>query len=563
MQDSIWIITPPSQQAEVLSAELSLPLAISNVLLNRRISDPETASKFLFASLDDLHDPYHMRDMKKAVKRIKEAISKREKILIFGDYDVDGILSIVILTKALETLGADVSYFIPDRLENGYGIKEKYIAIAEERQAKLVMSVDCGIKANAFVSRASQEGIDVVITDHHQPGSELPPALAILNPALPDSSYPDKKLAGVGVVFKLIQALFNGSQRPIQLSPYLKMVSIATIADVAELRGENRLLVKFGLKSLAETSNVGLSSLLEICRLKGKKISVGDVGFRLGPRINAAGRMGEADLAVELFFLESFQRAGELAHYLDNLNSKRQRIEENIYNQALNRVKKHQLDKRYKFLVMGCEEWHRGIIGIVASKLKDKFHRPVLLFAYKDSQAYGSGRSIKEFPLINCLDKYKDLFVSYGGHTLAVGCELERENVLAFKEAVNSYAESRLTSEDLKRKIYIDAELSFSEINSSFLDKYWLLAPFGIGNPRPVFLTRGAEIVAQPQKIQGKHSKLWLKQDSRIFEALGWGREDWAETLHRGEKIDLVYSLQLSRYLGEDKLSLSVEDIKF
>jgi len=486
-----------------------------------------------------------------------------EKILIFGDYDVDGILSIVILTKALETLGADVSYFIPDRLENGYGIKEKYIAIAEERQAKLVMSVDCGIKANAFVSRASQEGIDVVITDHHQPGSELPPALAILNPALPDSSYPDKKLAGVGVVFKLIQALFNGSQRPIQLSPYLKMVSIATIADVAELRGENRLLVKFGLKSLAETSNVGLSSLLEICRLNGKKISVGDVGFRLGPRINAAGRMGEADLAVELFFSESFQRAGELAHYLDNLNSKRQRIEENIYNQALNRVKKRQLDKRYKFLVMGCEEWHRGIIGIVASKLKDKFHRPVLLFAYKDSQAYGSGRSIKEFPLINCLDKYKDLFVSYGGHTLAVGCELERENVLAFKEAVNSYAESRLTSEDLKRKIYIDAELSFSEINSSFLDKYWLLAPFGIGNPRPVFLTRGAEIVAQPQKIQGKHSKLWLKQDSRIFEALGWGREDWAETLHRGEKIDLVYSLQLSRYLGEDKLSLSVEDIKF
>ncbi len=563
MQETIWIIYPSGQQAERISAELGLPLAISKVLVNRRISDPEKASNFLYLSLDDLHNPYQMKDMRKAVKRVKEAIVRREKILIFGDYDVDGILSIVILTKALQSLGAEVSYFIPNRLKDGYGIKEKYMDIVEKNQARLVISVDCGIKATRFVSQARRKGIDVIISDHHQPGSELPSALAILNPVLPDCGYPDNRLAGVGVVFKLIQALLDGYQRSSQLSSYLKMVSIATIADVAELRGENRLLVKFGLENLDGTSNIGLNSLLDICRLRGKKISVGDVGFRLGPRINAAGRMGEADQAVKLFFAESFQEAEELARSLDTMNSKRQRIEENIYNQALNRIKSRQLDQRYRFLVMGCEQWHRGIIGIVASKLKDKFHRPVLLFAYKDSHAYGSGRSIKEFPLINCLDEYKDLFISYGGHTLAVGCELEREKILTLKQAVNSYAESRLTAEDLKRKIYIDAELNFSELSSSFLDKYWLLAPFGIGNPKPFFLTRGAEIIAQPQKLQGKHSKLWLKQKNRIFEALAWGRGDWAETLFRGERIDLVYSLQFSRYLGEDKISLAVEDIKF
>ncbi|MFQ5721382.1 MAG: DHH family phosphoesterase, partial [Candidatus Aminicenantales bacterium] len=238
MQEAIWIITPPSQQAEKISVELDLPLAISKVLVNRRIFNPDSAFNFLFASLDDLHSPYRMKDMKKAVRRIKEAISKGERILIFGDYDVDGILSIVILTKALKSLGAEVSYFIPNRLKDGYGLKEKYMSIVEEKRASLVMSVDCGIKATAFVSRARRKGIDVVITDHHQPGSELPSALAILNPVLPNCDYPDKRLAGVGVVFKLIQTLMDGYQGPSELSSYLKMVSIATIADVAALRGE-------------------------------------------------------------------------------------------------------------------------------------------------------------------------------------------------------------------------------------------------------------------------------------------------------------------------------------
>jgi len=562
MCESVWIMASPRNEAKRISAELGIPPEIAQILVNRKICDPYVAHKFLFGTLDDLHDPYLMKGMKEAVERVKRAISRRERILIFGDYDVDGILSVVILTRALESLGAEVNYFIPNRLKEGYGIKEKYIDIAVERNANLVMSVDCGIKANAFVKRAKMKGIDVIITDHHQPGPTLPEALAILDPVLLSSGYPDRRLAGIGVVFKLIQALIEIEKKSSFLSHYLKMVSIGTIADIAELRGENRLFVRFGLKSLESVSNKGLISLLEVCGLDGREVSVGDVGFRIGPRINAAGRMGMADLAVELFFSESPQKAEELVYRLDSLNSKRQRIEERVYDQALRHIRKRALDKRYKFLIMGCEEWHRGVIGIVASKIKDVFHRPVLLFSYEDGRAFGSGRSIREFSLIECLDRCKDFFLNFGGHTLAVGCEVEREKMFFLKEAINEFAHSRLTEKLLKKKIYIDAKIDFTDINIHFIEKYSLLSPFGIGNPKPIFLTEKVEVISDPQKIHGKHSKFLVKQNGRILEALGWGRGDWVEIIQKGKKIDLAYSFHFSQYLGEEKLSLSVEDIK-
>lgn len=563
MFDSVWILTSLEDDAKNLSAELGIPPEMAQILVNRRITEPQIAHEFLFGTLDNLHDPYMMRGMKEAVGRVKIAISRGEKILIFGDYDVDGVLSVVILTKALESLGGRVDYFIPNRLKEGYGIKEKYIDLAVERKASLVISVDCGIKANAFVKRARMRGIDVIITDHHLPGSELPNALAILNPVLPNSGYPDGRLAGIGVVFKLIQALFEEEERSLLLSPYLKMVSIATIADVAELRGENRLFVRFGLKDLESVSNRGLACLLDVCGLSGRSVSVGDVGFRIGPRINAAGRMGMADLAVELFFSESPQRVEELVCHLDTLNSKRQKIEERIYEQALSLIRKRDLDKRYKLLIMGCEEWHRGVIGIVASKIKDVYHRPVIIFSYEDGKAHGSGRSIREFSLIECLDGCKELFLNYGGHTLAGGCQVEREKMLSLKKAVNEFADSRLTEDDLKRKIYIDAKIDFTGINIPFIEKYSLLSPFGIGNPRPFFLTEQAEILSEPKRLQGKHLKFLVRQNGKIFEALGWGRGDWAEFFRRGNRIDLVYSFHFSQYLGEQKFSLSIEDIKF
>lgn len=562
MIETIWVLTPYREEAKTLSAELGIPSEIAQILVNRNLCDAESAGKFLFGTLEGLHDPYLMKDMKRAVERIRQAISRREKILIFGDYDVDGILSVVILSKALESIGAEVDYFIPERLKEGYGIKEEHIDIVLERKASLVISVDCGIKATQFTKRAKKAGVDIIITDHHLPGDTLPEAKAILNPVLNDSGYPDRRLAGIGVVFKLIQALFEEEGKSSSLPHYLKMVSIGTIADVAELKGENRLFVKFGLKGLEKVVNTGLLSLMESCGLSGRRVSAGDIGFRIGPRINAAGRMGMTDLAVKLFLTDSLPESVELVKHLDKLNSKRQKTQQKIYEQALSKIRERTLDKRYKFLILGCEEWHRGVIGIIASKLKDLFHRPVLIFAYEDGKAYGSGRSINEFPLIACLDECKDLFLNYGGHSMAVGCAIAQENLTPFKKLANAYAGSRITDEHLKRKIYIDSKIDFSDISSDFIENFHLLSPFGVGNPKPIFMTEKAEVVREPQKIKGKHAKLLVRQKGRIFEALGWDRGEWAQSIQKGDKIDLAYSFQFSEYMGEEKLSLSLEDIK-
>jgi len=562
MKDAIWMLHPSRDEANRLSLELGIPNTIAQILVNRKINDPDEAHRFLFGTLDHLHNPFAMEGMREATVRIREAINSGEKIVIFGDYDVDGILSVVSLSKALQSMGAEVEYFIPDRLKQGYGIKEEYIDVVLKKRASLVISVDCGIKAVGFVEKAREHSIDVIITDHHQPGSNLPQAYATLNPVLASSGYPDRDLAGIGVVFKLIQALLEEDKKSNVVPHYLKLVSIGTIADVARLKGENRIMVKYGLSALENVSNIGLKSLLESCGLKGKKITVGDVGFRMGPRINAAGRLGLTDLAVQLFFSESEEESHDLVRHLDKLNSERQKIEEKILNQSVNQIKSSALNERYKLLILGCEEWHRGVIGIVASRLKDLFHQPVILFSYREGKAFGSGRSIKEFSLIDCLEHSRKHLLNYGGHILAVGCELMRDNMMNFKTSVNVFSEQRIREEDLKRKIPIDVQIQFNDLNASFLDYLSMLSPFGIGNPRPVFLTRGAEVIGEPRKLNGKHSKFLLRQNSKIFEALGWGKGEWADMIRAGDWVDLAYSLQYSQYRGEERLNLSIEDIK-
>jgi single-stranded-DNA-specific exonuclease len=562
MNETVWVLRPVSERARSLAFELDLPVEAVQILVNRGIDDSAKAHRFLYGALGDLHDPYLMRGMREAVRRIRKAISEQEKILIFGDYDVDGILSVVTLSKALRSLGAEVDFYIPNRLEEGYGLKEKYVDLALSKKAKVAISVDCGIKAVAFVEKAKEEGLDVIVTDHHQPGPTLPNALAILNPALPDSTYPFKNLAGIGVVFKLIQALLDEESKSSQLPHYLKLVSIGTVADIVELKDENRIFVKFGLRGLEDVSNIGLKSLMDTCGISGRRVSVGDLGFRIGPRINAAGRLGMTDLAVNLFFSDSPQDVEDITRSLDKLNSRRQKIEEKVFNQAKNRVKRRSLARRYKLLLLGCEEWHRGVIGIVASKIKDEFYRPVILFSYKDGKAYGSGRSIREFPLIDCLEKNKDLFLNYGGHTMAVGCELARDEMQSFKKRMNEFVNSRITDEHLKRKIYIDAKVDFGNIDSSLFDILSLFSPFGMGNPKPFFLTEKVEIVTHPKKIQEKHCKFLVKQDGKIFESIGWGKGEWADKMGEGDKIDIIFSLQVSEYLGEERLTLFLEDAK-
>lgn len=563
MSESRWILAEKDPLADVLAGELDIPQKIAQVLVNRDIRDAAQAYDFLHGALEDLPDPFLLPAMRSAVERLKKAAAKQESVLIFGDYDVDGVMSVVILSRALENLGARVDYYIPDRLEEGYGLKPSHIRIVEEKQADVVISVDCGIKAVDFVRKASQKGIDVIITDHHQPGDSLPEALAVINPVLEDgSAYPNRNLAGVGVVFKLIQALYRGHPRESQVPHYLKLVAIGTVADVVPLTRENRILVKQGLQRLDQVSNPGLKSLLAVSGLEAKRVRVSDVGFRIAPRINAAGRMGCTDLAVQLFFTDSEAQCRSMAEELNEMNQSRQAIERAIYTQAGERIRTGGLHERYKLLILGCAEWHRGVIGIVASKLKDDFHRPVLLFAYENGRANGSGRSIREFPLIDCLNHTSRFFSSYGGHPMAVGCELPLENLPELKKAMNQYANSRITEDDLKRKIRIDAPLDFDEIGAAFCDYLTLLSPFGVGNRRPVFLTEDVEVAAPVRLIQGRHLKLLLKHSGRCFEAMGWGKSDWASHLQKGSRMTVVFSVQINQYLGEDRLTLLLEDMR-
>ncbi len=562
MSEPVWILPRLNKDVSVLSKEGGIPVSLARILINRDINNWQKAHNFFYGTLDDLHDPYLMDGMQAAVERIGKAASNREKVIIFGDYDVDGILSVVILMRALESVGIDVDYYIPDRLKDGYGIKPEYIRIVKQREASLAISVDCGIKALEFVREAEKIGVDVIITDHHQPGEILPEALAVLNPAVSSSGYPDKNLAGIGVVFKLIQAILKKEGKASVLPHYLKLVSIGTIADIVELQNENRILVKFGLKALENVANKGLKSLLEVCGLKGNKVNTGDVGFKIGPRINAAGRLGKAELSVKLFFSDSVEESKNLALRLDGLNAERQEVEKKTLKQAVCRVEDKLLHERYKLLILGCEGWHRGVIGIVASRLKENFNRPVILFVYKDGIAYGSGRSIKEFSLINCLQQAKNCLLNFGGHPMAVGCELSFNKMDSFKQAVNIYADNMIQQEDLEKKIHIDTKINFNDIDAKFLDMLSLLSPFGMGNPRPVFLTENVEIVTEPIKIKGRHIKALVRNDGIVFEAIGWGKGDWKDRLFKGDRISIVYSLNFSEYLGEERLYLNMEDIK-
>ncbi|MBN1938975.1 MAG: single-stranded-DNA-specific exonuclease RecJ [Candidatus Aminicenantes bacterium] len=562
MNEAVWNVAPPSETADPLASALGLPPVIGRILANRGIVDEASARLFLEGDLADAPDPFLFNGMAAAVDRIQRAVAGGEPILIFGDYDVDGVLATVMLHKALTTLGGKAGYFIPERLKDGYGIKDEHVSVAVERGAKLVISVDCGIKSNGFVKSARAAGVDVIVTDHHLPGPELPEALAVLDPVVEGSGYPDRSLAGVGVAFKLIQALFQTTGRASVLPHYLKLVAIGTVADIVDLRGENRIFVRRGLRELRNVSNPGLRSLMAVCGLAGKPVSVGDIGFRLGPRINAAGRMGRTDLALRLFFSDSAAETTAVAMELDDLNRKRQAAEEAILAQAEDRIRSKGFDRDYKILILGDEKWHRGVVGIVASRLREAFSRPVILFSYENGIAFGSGRSVPAFSLIDCLESARPLYLSYGGHRQAVGCTLRRESMPAFKEAMNREAEERLSPEDLKPSISIDARLDFAEVDERLWSGLALLEPHGVGNPRPVFLTEGAEVAAPPRLLKERHVKLMLRQAGRTFEAIGWNRGEWAGHFPLGSRVDCAYTFQTSSYLGEDRLYLGLEGLR-
>lgn len=563
MSQPIWTIEPAGKQAFDLAQAMGLPLPIARILINRGVVESAEAAEFLYGTLENLHNPFLMRDMAKAVERIRNAISNKEKILIFGDYDADGILSVVMLYKAIASLGGNVSYFIPERFSEGYGVKEHHVNVAASRNCSLVISVDCGIKAVDFTAKAGKLGIDVIITDHHLPGEKLPGAAAILNPVLPDSGYPDKGLAGVGVVFKLIQALFEREEKQKVIPHYMKLVCIGTVADVVELKGENRLFVKYGLEGLENVHNPGLRQLIVSSGLGKRKISENDLGFRIGPRINAAGRMGQTELALQLFFSESDQECEALARQLEELNARRQRTEEKIFVEAREKIVNLALAEKYNCLILGSENWHRGVIGIVASKLKDYFNRPVILFAYENGKAHGSGRSISDVSLIDFLTDCRDILHDYGGHKHAIGCTLDFDLMHQFKKAINEIASAKISPELLQKRIRIDTPLSFAEIDANFLQFYSRLGPFGAGNPRPYFLGEKVLVVSEPVLLNDRHIKFLASQNRRVFEVIGWEKAYLKEKLSKNTFVDIVFSISMTEYRGESFISLIIEDLKW
>ena len=564
----IWEEKPCDEPAATrLGAALQVSPATARLLCIRGLGDLDHAQRFLSPSLDNLHDPFGLTDMQPAVERILGAIARRERIAIHGDYDVDGVTSTVILRRALELLGADVIHFIPERLRDGYGLQPAAIDRLHAEGVRLVISVDCGIRSADAARHATALGVDLIITDHHEPDVTLPPALAVINPKRHDCTYPDKNLAGVGVALKVVQALCMKSGRTSWLPAFVKIAAIGTLADVVPLVGENRIIAKLGLGMLSTGPHkVGLRSLLDVCGLTGKEIDSYHIGFVLAPRVNAAGRMSSPDIAARLL-LAADEAMGEearlLAEQLNTENIRRQQEEAEIVAQAKKLVETDLEVGSRTVIVVAGEGWHRGVIGIVASKLVDAFHRPAIVLSMDGEVAHGSCRSLPCFNMLGALESCGELMTKFGGHKQAAGLTLESSRIRELRARVNEYADGCLQPDDLRPRLWIDGALPFRAISPQFASELTALAPFGAGNPMPVFRTSRAEIVDGPRVVKERHLKMAFKQDGRVMRGIAWrASEREAFVAEHRAAIDLAFSVEQDTWNGERYLQLSIADFK-
>jgi single-stranded-DNA-specific exonuclease len=539
------------QSAELVRALHIHPLT-ARVLVARGFTGLAEARRYLTPSLDHLHDPLLLAGMADAVARIRGAIKAGENILIYGDYDVDGATSVVILKKAIEMAGGQADFHLPHRLHDGYGMRAEVIETAAARGVSLIVSVDTGIRASEVVRGARERGIDVIVTDHHLPEAGLPPALAVLNPNRIDCTYPDKNLCGAGVAFKLVQALiatldWSETRKARVLESFLKLVAIATVADVVPLTGENRVIVKHGLAGLGSVHNHGLRALLEVAGFRdGAVPTAGQVAFRVAPRINAAGRMASADDVVELFLTSDPERARTIAAQLHQLNQERQETEAEIVQTILEECQRVPVTAAQAALVFCGRDWHRGVVGIVASRLVERFSRPVIVLSADPAtgQAQGSGRSIAGFHLLEALESMSGLFTRFGGHKQAVGLGLPVERVDEFRARLNAWAAARLSADDFRPRIEIDAIAGADEIRDETAAELLALGPFGFGNPSPVLAIRGAEVVSTPQVFAEKHLRTCLRQNGRMLSVTAWRFAERAAELAAGSLVDAAITVE-------------------
>lgn len=574
MAGCVWSVIGLSRDAEerseVLAKELGIPPLVARVMLLRGHADPAAAREFLRADLGDLLDPFLLPDMETAVVRVLRAVRDGERIRIYGDYDVDGITSTCVMLDVLKTLGADVDYYIPGRLHEGYGLNLDAVEKAASSGISLLITVDCGITSVEEVELAARRGIDVIVTDHHEPSQVLPRAHALVNPKRRDSNYAFPDLAGVGVAYKLASALLRARagtlDAPAPSSELLELVALGTIADVAPLTGENRIFAKHGLARLNATSNAGLRALIQASGLAGREIGAGAVGFFLGPRLNAAGRLGDASLCVDLLTAASPDDAARIASLLDRANQERQSLEQAIQEEAASMVKvSEDGEAEDAVLVLAGEGWHPGVIGVVASRLVERFWRPVILISMDGDEGRGSGRSIDSFDLYGGLVQCADLLKEFGGHRRAAGLSLSRSAVTALRERLNQIGRSVLTPEDLARRVVCDLEVRFGEIDLAAAEGLGMLAPFGVGNPVPTFLSRGVRLVEyRGVGAEARHLKMKLAQEGVVLDAIGFGLGNMApELFARGAReVDVLYTIEVNQWNGARQVQLNIKELR-
>ena len=550
---------------EELVRELKLPETIATILVNRGYVAPEAAKSFLRPRLGDLHDPWSLDGVSAAVERISAAIDDGEFILVHGDYDVDGICSSAMTVRALRELGAKIDAFVPNRLRDGYDFGPAGVAAAVERKAACVLTCDCGTTAHQAIAEARANGIDVVVTDHHTPTPELPPALAILNPHLPDSGYPEKVLCGAGVAFKLLHAVFESRGRSVEdLYKYLDLVAIPTIADLVPLTGENRILARYGLKVLRRTPNPGLKALLDVAGIKADRpINAGQIAFMVGPRLNAVGRMGEAARGVQLLLTDDSAEAQRLAEVVDAENQIRQEVDRATLEQAKEMLEGTFDPERDRAIVLASDEWHPGVIGIVASRVVEAFYRPTVLVALQGDSGRGSGRSIRGFHLYDALKVCESYLERFGGHRYAAGLEIRRDNVDAFREALDACARESLQPKDLQPALRVDIEVDISHVTKDLWRFLVHFGPFGQGNPRPVFLARGVCLSAPPQVVGDEHLRLRLEVgEGATPDAIAFGQAEEAEWLDESSRVDLAFHVSVREWQGIESLQAQVLDVR-
>ena len=547
-----------NDEVEKLQEKYKINKLLATILVNRGIIEEEQIEKFLKPKRSDFYNPYGMPDMNIAVERIMKAIENKEKTIIYGDYDVDGITSVTVLKSFLEERGLHVGVYIPNRLEEGYGLNKKAVEYIAEQKYSLMITVDCGISAVEEVEYANQLGIETIVTDHHEPGNELPNAIAVVDAKRKDNQYQCRNLAGVGVVFKLIQAI--GIKMGLEEKEYLKyldIVCIGTISDIVPLTDENSVIVKLGLKLVEQTRNLGLKSILQASGYN--KIDSVTISFGIAPRINACGRMGHQEEALNLFLSKDINEVNELTQKLNEYNKTRQEIEKRIYKDATTQIEEQGLANKNTIVLMG-KNWHHGVIGIVASKITEMYFKPSILLCEEDDLGKGSGRSIPGFDLYEALTECKESINRFGGHAMAVGINVKKDKLEEFKEKLEQISKEK-NIEEIVPILKIDAQISLDEINKEIVNSLRKLEPFGEENKNPLFVFKNLKIDSIRALSEGKHLKLTLKDNKNIVNAIGFNLGDFANEYRIGDKIDVVGNLEINSFNGVDNIQINIKDL--